>query len=407
MIVQSLKTASEAEAATAAHKIALEQDRQWEVWRSGSRSTTDEIRRAGEGLLQKIGLQPGDSRRATGYELPVGEFEDLLASYSDRPYRESLQKGLYPPHVEHAARLYFDERQAPTLLEAVEQYQKLTGVDRTENARRARIRTAQEVAAIVGDLPIDQYTRKQANELVEALLAKELSTSTIRRYLNYITPVINTMLIENEITASNAFKNLRVPGFGKDVVRRKSMDQSDIRRIQSACYTADDDMRWLIALVSDTGLRLAEAVGLHRAHIRLDDDVPHLEIIETPTRPLKTPSSNRTVPLVGAALWAARRITEETTGEHAFPRYSNAKECKATSASNACSAYFRRLELGPGKTMHSLRHAFRDRLREVGAEEEVADRLGGWSQNKTVGRGYGQGHSIGFLHNLMLRIVID
>jgi len=33
----------------------------------------------------------------------------------------------------------------------------------------------------------------------------------------------------------------------------------------------DDDMRWLIALISDTGMRLAEAANLHIDDIRLDE----------------------------------------------------------------------------------------------------------------------------------------
>ena len=37
-----------------------------------------------------------------------------------------------------------------------------------------------------------------------------------------------------------------------------------IRRIQQSCLEHDDDMRWLIALISDTGMRLAEAAGSDR-----------------------------------------------------------------------------------------------------------------------------------------------
>ena len=33
----------------------------------------------------------------------------------------------------------------------------------------------------------------------------------------------------------------------------------------------DDDMRWLIALISDTGMRLAEAADLHIDDIKLDE----------------------------------------------------------------------------------------------------------------------------------------
>jgi integrase len=34
---------------------------------------------------------------------------------------------------------------------------------------------------------------------------------------------------------------------------------------------ADDDLRWLVAMISDTGMRLAEAAGLHVDDIVLGD----------------------------------------------------------------------------------------------------------------------------------------
>ena len=66
--------------------------------------------------------------------------------------------------------------------------------------------------------------------------------------------------------------------------------------------SVDDEPRWLLAVISDTGIRLAEACGLLRSDIKLNDKVPHVVIREHPWRRLKTSSSNREIPLVGAAL---------------------------------------------------------------------------------------------------------
>jgi len=35
----------------------------------------------------------------------------------------------------------------------------------------------------------------------------------------------------------------------------------DSELIQTECMKTDDDIRWLVALISDTGMRLAEAAG--------------------------------------------------------------------------------------------------------------------------------------------------
>ena len=49
--------------------------------------------------------------------------------------------------------------------------------------------------------------------------------------------------------------------------------------IQQRCQTTDDEPRWLVAFISDTGMRLlSEAAGLAREDIVLDADIPHVII---------------------------------------------------------------------------------------------------------------------------------
>ena len=42
-----------------------------------------------------------------------------------------------------------------------------------------------------------------------------------------------------------------------------------INQLQEAWYQIDDDMRWWVALISDTGMRLAEAAGLKTENLKL------------------------------------------------------------------------------------------------------------------------------------------
>ena len=92
-------------------------------------------------------------------------------------------------------------------------------------------------------------------------------------------------------------------------------------------------MRWLIALISETGMRLAEAAGLHVNDIKLDEDIPYVDVKPHPWRSLKTKGSQRQVPLVGASLWAAQRIKANASSCFAFPRYTDNTRCNANSAS--------------------------------------------------------------------------
>ena len=61
--------------------------------------------------------------------------------------------------------------------------------------------------------------------------------------------------------------------------------------ILSLCREYNDDLRWLIALLSDTGMRLGEAVGLLKSDINLDLDIPHINLVPHLWRRLKTRGS--------------------------------------------------------------------------------------------------------------------
>ena len=161
-------------------------------------------------------------------------------------------------------------------------------------------------------------------------------------------------------------------------IKRKPIPVDEIKRIQKLCMTTDDDMRWLIALISDTGMRLGEAAGLHLDDIRLNEPIPHIDLKPHPWRSLKTKGSERRIPLVGVALWAAERILENgSESKIAFPRYCNEFGCNANSASNGLNKWLHQT-MPKRVVIHSFRHSLRDRLRAVGCPTEFVDTIGGW-----------------------------
>ena len=152
----------------------------------------------------------------------------------------------------------------------------------------------------------------------------------------------------------------------------------------------DDDLRWLIALLSDTGMRLGEAVGLLKSDIILNKAPPPLNLIPHPWRRLKTTGSERNIPLVGASLWSAKRIKQsDPTNQFAFPRYCNGQSHNSNSASAALNKWLR-THAPEGCVVHSFRHSMRDRLRAVECPKEIIDQIGGWSSSD-VGETYGEG----------------
>ena len=136
-------------------------------------------------------------------------------------------------------------------------------------------------------------------------------------------------------------------------------------------------MRWLVALLSDTGMRLGEAVGLSVEDVHLNDEIPYVDITPHPWRRLKTKGSERCVPLVGEALWAVSRAIEGTSGSNfLFPRYNRGSTSNANSASAAINKWLKP-RVPEGCVIHSFRHSMRDRLRAVECPSDIIDAIGG------------------------------
>ena len=134
-------------------------------------------------------------------------------------------------------------------------------------------------------------------------------------------------------------------------------------------------------MVSDTGVRLAEGAGLLKSDIILDADIP----------------------LVGASLWAAQRLSEAfPDSPYAFPRYNRRDTTNSNSASAALKKWLHQY-VPLGCTMHSFRHSMRDRLRAVECPSDVIDQIGGWA-TEGVGQGYVEGFSVQVLNNWLTRI---
>ena len=134
----------------------------------------------------------------------------------------------------------------------------------------------------------------------DALIDKGLPVLSVRRIFTTVEAVINVAIAEHGLDIRNAFAAIYLPE--AESKKRVSIPVKAVRHIQQSCFEHDDDMRWLIALISDTGMRLAEAAGLHIEDLRVDEDIPYVDIKPHPWRSLKTKGSQRQVPLVGASL---------------------------------------------------------------------------------------------------------
>jgi integrase len=144
----------------------------------------------------------------------------------------------------------------------------------------------------------------------------------------------------------------------------------------------------------ETGARESEIIGLMPEDFFLSDPIPHIWIRKNELGSLKTKTSERKIPLVGVALKAAIEISNRGVGRYQKNPYT---------ASATVNKYFEEngLKQSPKHTLYSLRHSFKDRLRDAQAPEEVIDELMG---HKKTGPKYGRGHLLKAKHTWLKSI---
>ena len=296
------------------------------------------------------------------------------------------------------------ESNLPTIDEALETYLSVKGRGKSDLFFSHTRRSIKYLKDSLGCRSLDQYTSADAAQLRDWFTKRGLSNSSVHRNFGSIKAVVNFVILEKGLDCSNPFSGVYLHSDNSSK-KRKPIATNNLKAIQAKCMEVDDDLRHLVSLISDTGMRLSEATGLMNSDINLDCDYPHIVLTPYPHRTLKTLSSERIVPLVGQSLWAARRIIESTESLYCFPRYTSASGCNANSASAAINKWIKTVA-GSEAVIHGLRHSFRDRLRAVETPSEIIDQLGGWSL-KTVGQGYGDGYKVEILSKWLEKIVIQ
>jgi len=276
------------------------------------------------------------------------------------------------------------------LSEALDIYIKLKGNGKDNLFHRTAKRNVSYTIECFGNIDITSLKPIDAGKYRDFLFNKGLSTSSVRRVFSSINAVINITINEIGVNMTNPFSGTFIPDDNKKKTRLPIPIQN-IRNIQDECKSIDDDNRWLIALISDTGMRLSEATGLLASDIILETNIPHINLVNHPWRRLKTKGSNRVIPLIGSSLWAAKRVIS-ANNEYAFPRYTNEKKCNANSASNGLNKWLKP-RIPNDCVIHSFRHSLRDRLRAVQCPSDIVDAIGGWTTSG-VGQTYGSGYNL-------------
>ncbi|MCH6256798.1 tyrosine-type recombinase/integrase [Puniceicoccaceae bacterium K14] len=280
-------------------------------------------------------------------------------------------------------------------------------VGRSDNQKRKykepRVAAIKAFVNVVGNLDLGEIDRSHVLEfrtwLMERVAKSEITGNTANKQIGNVKDMLITVGRHCEIDTN--FKLLFAETrLAEDVESRPPFETSFIQNtlLNGKSFEGlNEDARMLVYMMIETGARESEIIGLSPDDFFLDRDVPYIWIRKNDIRSLKTKTSERQIPLVGISLLAARKIS--TTG---ILRYQKNPD----SASATINKYLRENELKPTSkhTLYSLRHSFKDRLRDSQAPEEVIDELMG---HKKAGPKYGRGHLLEAKHEWLTKIVLD
>lgn len=222
--------------------------------------------------------------------------------------------------------------------------------------------------------------------------------NTANKQLSCLKDVLKTVAVKNEIDLDIA-PLFAETSFKETSNSRPPFEASYVQDVLlSAVQALNDRDQYGFWAIADTGMRQSELFGLMPEDIFLDEVIPYVWVRPRKGYTLKTPDSERKIPLVGSALEAFKVFPK------GFSHLGNA-ECFSASINDFLTA--RGLRPTPEHTAYSLRHTFKDRLRDygdTGAPEEIIDELMG---HKKPGVHYGRGHKLDTKHRILSEIAYD
>jgi len=257
----------------------------------------------------------------------------------------------------------------------------------------------------VGDIYMEDITRESAmkyrNWWMERMLPSDENSNppkpnTANRHIGNMRKLYQTYFAHiGEEDRQNPFRLMHFKGDSRSSV--KPFENEWVREkilVPGLFNELRIELRVMIYVLIETGARMSEIANLMPDDIRLNDSVPYISIKPRQNRELKTPDSERDIPLVGCALLAIQACPD------GFERYRDKGELVSANLMKA----FRKRDLlpSPDYVIYSLRHAFEKRMLEAGIDYALRCTLMGHKNDRPA---YGDGGSMEYRRDELLKIV--
>ena len=171
--------------------------------------------------------------------------------------------------------------------EALDNYFRSNGECRSTTFLQGANRSVDYLLEATGITELEALNAQHAAGLRDFLFARGMTASSVKRVFGNIRAIVNLAIKEHGLEYPNVFANAFIPD-DERIKKRLPITTDCISRIQQECRLIYGEKRWLIALISDTGMRLAEAVELHISDIKLNGKLPFLRVQKHPWCSLKT-----------------------------------------------------------------------------------------------------------------------
>jgi integrase len=249
------------------------------------------------------------------------------------------------------------------------------------------MRAVENFVSVVDDKPVNELTVDDAIDYAEwcrdRVISENVAVKSANKDIGQLSRMLKDISIRRRLNIPDIFKGLRFRGeTERSRMPYETAFIQDKLLATGALDGLNEDARYVLYVVAETGMRLSEVVNLQEDAIRLDAKIPYVKI-QPDGRELKTDDSEREIPLAGIAL-AAMKLRRK-----GFPRYRD----KSSSLSATVNKFLGVNGFRPTKdhSVYSLRHIFKDRLVAAQAPDSLIDSLMG---HKTYKPKYGKGPSL-------------
>ena len=143
------------------------------------------------------------------------------------------------------------DSQLPTIDEALEIYLAIKGQGKGKLFFSHAKRNISYLVSCLGSRPLDCYSTADAAKFRQWLIDKELSNTSLQRIFGVVKAVVNFSIKEQGLECKNPFDGVYLPSEVNK--KRFPIKNEKLKQLQKECVHLDDDIRWLVALISDTG----------------------------------------------------------------------------------------------------------------------------------------------------------